>query len=84
MSVFVGRMLNNYMIWRLAHRYVQDLSWDYMHANRELYFDLTGEKDFLGSWRYCFNKLNDDMSEALGALFVRDHFTEADRKMVRR
>ncbi|PVD33698.1 hypothetical protein C0Q70_04958 [Pomacea canaliculata] len=76
------RMLNNYMIWRLAHRYVQDLSWDYMHANRELYFNLTGEKDFLGSWRYCFNKLNDDMSEALGALFVRDHFTEADRKMV--
>ena len=76
-------ILNNYLIWRLAHRYVQDLSWDYIHANREVYVEFTGVAQFLGTWRYCVNKLDRDMREALGALFVKDHFSDVNRRTVR-
>nr|KAG5701991.1 hypothetical protein BaRGS_034573 [Batillaria attramentaria] len=74
------RKLHNYMVWRLAHRYVQDLSWEYIHANRQIYVDITGVAEFLGTWRYCVNKIDRDMYEALGALFVRDHFSDANKE----
>ncbi|KAK7098413.1 hypothetical protein V1264_002714 [Littorina saxatilis] len=75
-----SRMLNNYLVWRMAHRYVQDLSWDYVHANREIYVDMTGVAEFLGTWKYCVRKIDTDMKEALSALFVKDHFSDANKR----
>ncbi|KAK7490133.1 hypothetical protein BaRGS_00018655 [Batillaria attramentaria] len=66
------RKLHNYLVWRLSHRYVQDLSWEYIHANRQIYVDLTGVAEFLGTWRYCVSKIDRDMYEALGALFAHE------------
>lgn len=74
-----SRILNNYMIWRVAHKYAQDLSWDYVHANREVYVTLADNKDFLGTWKYCVNKLDKNMNEALSALFVRNHFSDDNK-----
>lgn len=74
-----SRILNNYLIWRLADRYDQDLSWDYIHANRQIYVDLTGRAQFLGTWRYCVAKVDRDMKEAVGALFVQNHFSDANK-----
>ncbi|XP_048241765.1 endothelin-converting enzyme 1-like [Haliotis rufescens] len=74
-----SRILNNYLVWRLAHKYVQDLSWDYIHANREFYVDMTGEAEFLGTWRYCIGIVDRDMGEAMSALFVKDHFSDANK-----
>ncbi|XP_070200889.1 uncharacterized protein [Littorina saxatilis] len=73
-------MLNNYLVWRMAHRYVQDLGWDYVHANREIYVDMTGVAEFLGTWKYCVRKIDTDMNEALSALFVKDHFSDANKR----
>lgn len=74
-----SRILNNYLIWRLADHYDQDLSWDYIHANRKINVDLTGRAEFLGTWRYCVYKLDRDMKEALGALFVQNHFSQQNK-----
>ena len=63
---------------------MQDLSWDYIHANRQVYVDLTGVAEFLGTWRYCVGKVDRDMKEALGALFVRDHFSESNKRTASR
>lgn len=75
-----SRILNNYMIWRVAHKYAQDLSWDYVHANRELYVALTYQRDFQGTWTYCVNKLDTGMREGLSALFIKNHFGEENRR----
>ncbi|XP_067655795.1 endothelin-converting enzyme 1-like [Haliotis asinina] len=74
-----SRILNNYLTWRLAHKYVQDLSWDYIHANREFYVAMTSEAEFLGTWRYCIGIVDRDMGEAMSALYVKDHFSDANR-----
>ena len=53
--------------------YVQDLGWDYVHANRDFYVARYGLTEFLGVPRYCFNKVRTHFSDALGALYIRDH-----------
>ncbi|XP_041367545.1 endothelin-converting enzyme homolog [Gigantopelta aegis] len=75
-----SRILNNYLTWRLTHKYVQDLSWDYIHANREFYVDLTGQAEFLGTWRYCYSIVDRDMSDAMSSLYVRDHFIDENKQ----
>jgi hypothetical protein len=70
------------MIWRLAHQYVQDLSWDYIHANREIYVAVNSQQNFLGTWRYCVNRVDRDLNEGLSALFVRNHFSDENRNSV--
>ncbi|XP_050412358.1 endothelin-converting enzyme 1 [Patella vulgata] len=74
-----NRIINNYYTWRLAHRYLQEMSWDYVHANRQFYVDITGNAEFLGSWRYCLNLVSRDMGEVLSSLFVRDHFVDKNK-----
>jgi predicted metalloendopeptidase len=76
------RILNNYLIWRLAQTYAQDLSWEYVHANREFYVATTGRAEFLGTWRFCFYLVSDKMKEALSAMFVRDHFADESKPKV--
>ncbi|KAL8624005.1 hypothetical protein ACOMHN_040631 [Nucella lapillus] len=75
-----SRILNNYLIWRMADHYDQELSWDYIHANRQVYVDLNGRAEFLGTWRYCVLRVDRDMKEAVGALFVRNHFSAQNKK----
>ncbi|KAK3605567.1 hypothetical protein CHS0354_005871 [Potamilus streckersoni] len=77
-----NRILNNYIVWRLAKRYVQDLSWEYIHANRDFYVDMTGMAAFMGTWRYCFNYISQYFRDALGALYVRDHFADKNKEKV--
>ncbi|KAK6174952.1 hypothetical protein SNE40_013504 [Patella caerulea] len=74
-----NRIINNYYTWRLAHRYLQELSWDYVHAGRQFYVDVTGNPEFLGTWRYCLNLVSRDMGEVLSSLFVRDHFVDKNK-----
>ncbi|XP_050410954.1 endothelin-converting enzyme homolog [Patella vulgata] len=77
------RVLHNYMVWRLLERYAPELSWEYVHANREYYVDVFGVEQFSGKWNYCFGYVNRMMPEAMGSLFVRDHFpTENKQKAV--
>ncbi|CAG2233724.1 ECE [Mytilus edulis] len=77
-----NRMLNNYFTWRMAQRYVQQLSWEYVHANREFYVDRYGIPQFLGTWYYCFYNMDMNMGDALSSLYVKDHFADRNKQKV--
>ncbi|XP_052065043.1 endothelin-converting enzyme homolog [Mytilus californianus] len=77
-----NRMLNNYFTWRMAYRYVQQLSWEYVHANREFYVDRYGIPQFLGTWYYCFYNMDTNMGDALSSLYVKDHFADRNKQKV--
>ncbi|XP_060086405.1 endothelin-converting enzyme 1-like [Ylistrum balloti] len=76
------RILSNYLVWRIIHKYRQELSWDYIHANRDFYVDLYGTPNFLGTTKYCFNTMEMYLGDALSALFVRDHFSDKNKAKV--
>nr|KAG5701989.1 hypothetical protein BaRGS_034571 [Batillaria attramentaria] len=38
----IKRKLSNYIVWRLAHRYSQDLSWEYTTAGQQFEMDMMG------------------------------------------
>ncbi|KAK7490082.1 hypothetical protein BaRGS_00018604 [Batillaria attramentaria] len=78
----VHRMLHNYLTWRVLETYVQDLSWEYVHANRQMYVDLYGRVEFLGTQRYCFMLAKRYFDVALGALYVNTHFDEKNKVKV--
>ncbi|KAL3841722.1 hypothetical protein ACJMK2_019828 [Sinanodonta woodiana] len=77
-----NRILNNYIVWRMARRYAQDLSSEYIHASRDFYVDVTGVAAFSGTWRYCFNYAGQYFRDSLGALYVRDHFADKNKEKV--
>merc|ERR1719228_104415 len=77
-----SRMMHNYLMWRMAETYVQELSWDYIHANREIFVDLNGYADFLGVYKYCFHLAEVHMRDALSSLFIADHFSSFDKSTV--
>ena len=70
------------MIWRLARRYAQELSWDYIHANRVFYVDLYGRPRFMGKWYHCFWHAKWNMGEALGSLYAKQHFNDRNKDKV--
>ncbi|KAL3841720.1 hypothetical protein ACJMK2_019826 [Sinanodonta woodiana] len=90
MTVMVGslptsdkkRILNNYIVWGMARSYIQDLSSEYIHASRDFNVDLTGVAAFPGLWRYCFSYAGQYFRDALGALYVRDHFADKNKEKV--
>ena len=75
-------MLHNYLTWRVLERYVQDLSWEYVHANRQLFVDKYGYQNFLGTQKYCFRLAKQYFNIALGALYVETSFDERNKKKV--
>ncbi|XP_041367218.1 endothelin-converting enzyme homolog [Gigantopelta aegis] len=76
------RKLHSYLTWRIMETYVQDMSWEYVHANREMYVDIWGRVEFLGKFRYCFFYVNRKMPEALSSLFIADHFEDKNIKKI--
>ncbi|BFZ05863.1 hypothetical protein BsWGS_08902 [Bradybaena similaris] len=77
-----NRMLHNYLIWRVAEMYSQDLSWEYIHANREIYVDIYNRQSFSGLYRYCIWRAKYYFSDALSALFVQEHFADESKQTV--
>lgn len=62
--------------------YVTDLGWEYVHANRVFWVARTGLTEFTGIPTYCFNKVKHHFSDALGALYIRDHLLVNEKKEV--
>ncbi|XP_067655673.1 endothelin-converting enzyme-like 1 [Haliotis asinina] len=77
-----ARMVHNYLVWRVLEVYVEDLSTEYTHANREVLFDTTGRTEFPGRWEYCFFYVSYVMPEALGQLYIADHFVDQNKEKV--
>ena len=80
--IFFCRKLSNYFIWKLARRYAQELSWDFIHANRIFYNDVTGRENFWGTWKHCFYHAKYDMVSALGSLYAKQHFKDKNKSKV--
>nr|KAG5701974.1 hypothetical protein BaRGS_034556 [Batillaria attramentaria] len=78
------RKVHNYLTWRVLETYVQDLSSEYRHANRQLLVDLRrrGRQKFQSTQRYCFMLANRYFSIALGALYVNTHFDQKSKVKV--
>ncbi|KAI8779126.1 endothelin-converting enzyme 1 [Biomphalaria glabrata] len=77
-----NRMLHNYLIWRVVENYISELSWDYIHANREVFVDLYKRESFLGLFRYCFAVTTRYMGDALGSLYINHYFSKESRETV--
>ncbi|XP_059149216.1 endothelin-converting enzyme homolog [Physella acuta] len=77
-----NRMLHNYLIWRAAENYVMEMSWDYVHANREVYVLLHKRENFLGTYRYCLYTAQRHLQDALSALYVRHFFSQENKETV--
>ncbi|CAG5120307.1 unnamed protein product, partial [Candidula unifasciata] len=77
-----NRMLHNYLIWRVVEMYAEDLSWEYIHANRELYADLHKRQAFLGLYRYCFSQTTYYYADGLSSLYVNEHFADESKQTV--
>ncbi|CAL1536730.1 unnamed protein product [Lymnaea stagnalis] len=77
-----NRMLHNYLIWRVAETYVQELSWEYIHANREMYDDMYNRQDFSGVYKYCMATAKYYMGDALSSLYVNRHFSQESKDTV--
>ena len=77
-----SRMLHNYLTWRVLEQYVQDLSWEYVHANRQLSVDKYGYQNFLGTKKYCFLQAQRYFDIALGVLYIRTSFDKQNKNKV--
>ena len=67
----------------MAEKYAQEMSWEYVHANREFYVDRYGVPQFLGTWYYCFYFMDRNMGDALSSMYVKDHFADQNKQKVR-
>lgn len=74
------RILHNYFIWRVAESYVQEMSWEYIHANREVYVDLHGRPNFSGLYRYCFVVSEHHMMDALNYLYIEQFMSKENKQ----
>lgn len=77
-----NRKLNNYLVWRVLEVYVQDLSWEYVHANRQVYVDKYGPANFLGTQKYCFMLAKHYFDIALSSLYVYTNFEKKNKDKV--
>lgn len=76
------RVLHNYLMWRVLESYVSHLSWEYIHANRQMYTDLYGQAEFQGLARYCFSYTEFYFKVALETLYINSHFEEKNKAKV--
>ncbi|XP_076471613.1 endothelin-converting enzyme homolog [Babylonia areolata] len=77
-----NRILHNYLMWRVLEVFVNDLSSDYFHANRQFMVDRWGYFRLWGSEQYCFWQTQYGFDTALGALYVKARFDTKNRDKV--
>ncbi|XP_022344016.2 neprilysin-like [Crassostrea virginica] len=68
------RLLANYMIWRIMMNRVTNLPLKYRNVRTEYYKKIYGSDTERSRWRDCISYVNDNMGNAVGRLFVKDHF----------
>lgn len=76
------RQLNNYIAWRVMYGWVQDLSEDYRHSWRVFMSTFTYYNNDNNQQDDCYQRAVYAMGDAVGALFVRDHFQDHQKKYI--
>ncbi|XP_019388075.1 PREDICTED: endothelin-converting enzyme-like 1 [Crocodylus porosus] len=77
-----SRILHNYMLWRITVVLSEHLSTPFREAIHELSREMEGTEKPLELPRVCLSQANKHFGMALGALFVREHFSSASKAKV--
>jgi predicted metalloendopeptidase len=77
-------IVNNYLIWQMTHSLAFYLSKDFRNAFKNLRKVLTGTQGEDESWRYCVADTNSVVGFAVGAMFVREKFSNNSKDFVSR
>ncbi len=75
--------LKTYLDWHIVNDNAASLSEEFIAANFDFYGKtLMGQKELKPLWRRALRSINGNIGEALGALYIKRHFTaEAEKKM---
>ncbi|XP_064611411.1 neprilysin-like isoform X2 [Liolophura sinensis] len=71
-----NRTLANYLIWRIMMNRVNNLPEKYRSVKKEYNKVIFGSKAERARWRDCVTFVNDNMGNAVGRLFIEEHFDE--------
>ncbi|OWF36277.1 neprilysin-like [Mizuhopecten yessoensis] len=71
-----GRTLANYLIWRIMMNRMMNLPAKYRDLRKEYHRQIYGSEVERSRWRDCVSYVNDNMGNAVGRLFVQQHFDE--------
>ena len=78
-----GSILNNFMMAKSGGGLVRCLSKVFRDAYKTLRKALVGTDEDEETWRYCVDDTNVVLGFASGAMFVRQNFKSASKKLVR-
>lgn len=77
---FVGRVLANYMIWRLVTQCVNFLTDQLRKRELEFLTEQSGKTEREPRWKECVGISSDRFSLAIGSLYVKQFFDERAKK----
>ena len=73
----------NYLIWRIVQNRASNLDERFRSRRRVFSNLLLGSTKEAPRWRICVQYVNDNLGMAVGAMFVREHFREDSKEIVR-
>ncbi|NXD10952.1 MMEL1 protein, partial [Nothocercus nigrocapillus] len=82
-SKYSASTIQNYLIWRLIIDRVSSLSQRFKDARASYRKALYGTTLEEARWRECVSYVNNNMENAVGALYVRETFAGESKRMVR-
>uniref|UniRef100_A0A8C8SL91 Membrane metalloendopeptidase like 1 n=1 Tax=Pelusios castaneus TaxID=367368 RepID=A0A8C8SL91_9SAUR len=82
-SNYSASTIQNYLVWRLVIDRVSSLSRRFKDARASYRKALYGTTLEEARWRECVSYVNNNMENAVGALYVRETFAGESKKMVR-
>nr|XP_014429869.1 membrane metallo-endopeptidase-like 1 [Pelodiscus sinensis] len=82
-SSYSASTIQNYLVWRLVIDRVSSLSRRFKDARADYRKALYGTTLEEARWRECVSYVNNNMENAVGALYVRETFAGESKRMVR-
>ncbi|RUS91043.1 hypothetical protein EGW08_001171 [Elysia chlorotica] len=74
-----NRVIVNYLLWRLMMNWVNNLPSQYRNIKNEYIKNIFGSQADPPRWAECVSFVNMKMGNALGRLFVEEHFDESSK-----
>lgn len=71
-------MIHNYFRWHLVETYIDDLSYNYIHAHREYFEQYYGEKLHLTNEEYCSKEIIRKFPLAIQRLYTINSMKTVD------
>ncbi|XP_067943598.1 endothelin-converting enzyme 1-like isoform X2 [Watersipora subatra] len=78
----LNRVMNNYLIWYMVHRTIDNLDTDFQFAQLIITQVTQGVTGVDERWKTCTKKMDDEMGRATGAAYIEGRFNEEDKDIV--